>query len=72
MSRSEADRSDDILAAVVVHEYFRVNSDLIRDVLDNQLAQLAASVRNGPRDPQVQEGGDPRAASETSAPDPEP
>ncbi len=28
------------LRNVVVHEYFRVNPDLIRDILDNQLAPL--------------------------------
>jgi uncharacterized protein with HEPN domain len=25
---------------VVVHEYFRVNPDMIRDIVDNQLAPL--------------------------------
>lgn len=28
------------LRNVVVHEYFRVNPDLIRDIVDNQLAPL--------------------------------
>jgi uncharacterized protein with HEPN domain len=28
------------LRNVVVHEYFRVNPDMIRDIVDNQLAQL--------------------------------
>jgi uncharacterized protein with HEPN domain len=28
------------LRNVVVHEYFRVNPDLIRDIVDNQLARL--------------------------------
>lgn len=28
------------LRNVVVHEYFRVNPDLIRDIIDNQLAPL--------------------------------
>jgi uncharacterized protein with HEPN domain len=28
------------LRIVVVHEYFRVNPDLIRDILDNRLAPL--------------------------------
>lgn len=28
------------LRNVVVHEYFRVNPDLVRDILDNQLAPL--------------------------------
>lgn len=29
------------LRNVVVHEYFRVNPDLIRDIVDNQLGPLA-------------------------------
>ncbi len=28
------------LRNVVVHEYFRVNPDMIRDIVDNQLAPL--------------------------------
>lgn len=32
------------LRNVVVHEYFRVNPDLIRDILDRPLAQLSAAV----------------------------
>ena len=31
---------DAILRNVVVHEYFRVNPDMIRDIVDNQLAPL--------------------------------
>lgn len=31
---------DAVLRNVVVHEYFRVNPDMIRDIIDNQLAPL--------------------------------
>ena len=31
---------DAILRNVVVHEYFRVNPDMIRDIVDNRLAPL--------------------------------
>lgn len=34
------------LRNVVVHEYFRVNRDLILDIIDNQLAQLEESLRS--------------------------
>ncbi|WP_084653158.1 HepT-like ribonuclease domain-containing protein [Nocardioides insulae] len=33
------------LRNVVVHEYFRVNPDLIRDIVDNQLGPLAGHLR---------------------------
>jgi uncharacterized protein with HEPN domain len=33
------------LRNVVVHEYFRVNPDLVRDILTDPLARLAAAVR---------------------------
>lgn len=78
MSRSEAERLEDIRAAisrcithrdhldsaelspmaydaalrnlaglrnVVVHEYFRVNPDMIRDIVDNQLAPPLDDIR---------------------------
>lgn len=32
------------LRNVVVHEYFRVRADLVRDVLDTSLAELAAAI----------------------------
>lgn len=32
------------LRNVVVHEYFRVNPDLIRDIVDNQLAPLVDAI----------------------------
>jgi uncharacterized protein with HEPN domain len=32
------------LRNVVVHEYFRVEPDLVRDIVDNHLAQLAAAI----------------------------
>lgn len=32
------------LRNVVVHEYFRVNPDLIRDIVDNQLAPLMDNI----------------------------
>lgn len=35
---------DAVLRNVVVHEYFRVNPDLIRDILAEPLAQLAAAI----------------------------
>ena len=34
------------LRNVVVHEYFRVNLDLIRDILDNDLTALAEVLRS--------------------------
>lgn len=33
------------LRNVVVHEYFRVNPDLILDIVEHQLADLAAALR---------------------------
>lgn len=33
------------LRNVVVHEYFRVNPDLIRDIVDSQLVPLAEALR---------------------------
>ena len=33
------------LRNVVVHEYFRVNPDMIRDIVDNQLAALLDDIR---------------------------
>ncbi len=33
------------LRNVVVHEYFRVNPELILDILEHQLADLAAAIR---------------------------
>lgn len=33
-------------AHIVVHEYFRVNPDLILDIVDNELADLARAIRN--------------------------
>ena len=32
------------LRNVVVHEYFRIDPDLISDIVDNHLAQLAAAI----------------------------
>ena len=34
------------LRNVVIHEYFKINPDLIRDVVDNDLAALAESLRD--------------------------
>jgi uncharacterized protein with HEPN domain len=34
------------LRNIVVHEYFRVNPDLILDIVDNQLAPLADRLRS--------------------------
>ena len=34
------------LRNVVVHEYFRVNPDLVRDIVDHQLTDLATAIRN--------------------------
>lgn len=34
------------LRNIVVHEYFRVNPDLILDIVDNQLDSLADRLRN--------------------------
>ena len=34
------------LRNVVIHEYFRVNLDLIRDIIDNDLAALAETLRS--------------------------
>lgn len=34
------------LRNIVVHEYFRVNPDLILDIVDHQLAQLAHAIRS--------------------------
>lgn len=36
------------LRNVVVHEYFRVDAELIIDILDNQLRPLAQTLRNRP------------------------
>jgi uncharacterized protein with HEPN domain len=33
------------LRNVVVHEYFRIDHDLIREIVDNQLVELAESLR---------------------------
>ncbi len=33
------------LRNIVVHEYFQVNPDLIMDIVDHQLAQLAEAVK---------------------------
>ncbi|WP_166351018.1 HepT-like ribonuclease domain-containing protein [Phytoactinopolyspora limicola] len=33
------------LRNVVVHEYFRINADVVRDVVDSELAPLADAVR---------------------------
>lgn len=35
------------LRNVVVHEYFRVNPDLIRDILDSHLSVLATAIGSG-------------------------
>ncbi len=35
------------LRNIVIHEYFRINLDLIRDIVDNDLATLAESLRGG-------------------------
>jgi uncharacterized protein YutE (UPF0331/DUF86 family) len=43
VTRSDADRLKDIRAGlrnVVVHEYFRVDPEMVRDIVDNQLAPL--------------------------------
>jgi uncharacterized protein with HEPN domain len=32
------------LRNVVVHEYFRIDPELISDIVDNHLAQLAAAI----------------------------
>ncbi len=34
------------LRNIVVHEYFRVNPDLILDIVDHELADLARAIRN--------------------------
>lgn len=34
------------LRNVVVHEYFRVNPDLVRDIVDHELTDLATAIRN--------------------------
>ena len=33
------------LRNIVVHEYFRVNPQLVLDIVDHQLADLAAAIR---------------------------
>lgn len=33
------------LRNIIIHEYFRINLDLIRDIVDNDLAALAESLR---------------------------
>jgi uncharacterized protein with HEPN domain len=38
------------LRNVVVHEYFRVNRDLIEQIVDNELTELAGTIRNHLRD----------------------
>jgi uncharacterized protein with HEPN domain len=38
------------LRNVVVHEYFRVNHDLIREIVDNQLVELAESLHGASND----------------------
>lgn len=40
MSRSEQERFTDIL-----HEYFRIDTELILDIVENQLAPLADRLR---------------------------
>jgi len=37
------------LRNIVIHEYFRVNLELIRDIVDNDLTALAESLRDGPK-----------------------
>jgi uncharacterized protein with HEPN domain len=39
------------LRNIVIHEYFRVNLDLIRDIVDNDLTALAETLR-GPEGPE--------------------
>jgi len=34
------------LRNIVVHEYFRVNPDLILDIVDRELVELALAIRN--------------------------
>lgn len=34
------------LRNIVVHEYFRVNPDLVLDIVEHQLADLAQSIHN--------------------------
>ncbi len=34
------------LRHIVVHEYFRVNPDLILDIVNHQLVDLASAIRN--------------------------
>ena len=34
------------LRNIVIHEYFRVNLDLIRDIVDNDLTALAETLRS--------------------------
>ncbi len=34
------------LRNIVVHEYFRVNPDLILDIVDHELVGLASAIRN--------------------------
>lgn len=34
------------LRNIVVHEYFRVNPDLILDIVDHELVDLASAIRN--------------------------
>ena len=34
------------LRSIVVHEYFRVNPDLILDIVDHELVDLARAIRN--------------------------
>jgi uncharacterized protein with HEPN domain len=38
------------LRNIVIHEYFRVNLELVRDIVDNDLTELANSLRNGSAD----------------------
>lgn len=38
------------LRNIVVHEYFRVNRDLIEQIVDNELTELAGTIRNHLRD----------------------
>lgn len=35
-----------VLRNIVVHEYFRVNPDLILDIVDHELVDLARAIRN--------------------------
>lgn len=44
------------LRNVLVHEYFRIDTDVIRDIVDSEIAPLAEAIRDDLADSDVPEG----------------